>query len=105
GPSLHRRQRFRRDFFEAPLADTQNARAATGKREIVGGDERGKAVIAMQPGQQCKYSLGRAAVEIAGGLIAEQQTRPGDQRASDRDALLLAAGELACLVMLSRLQA
>ncbi len=35
------------------------------------------------------------AVEVAGGLVGEQQRRAGDDRARDRDALLLAARELA----------
>ena len=35
-----------------------------------------------------------ARVELAGGLVGEQQLRLVRQRARDRDALLLAAGEL-----------
>ena len=33
-------------------------------------------------------------VEVAGGLVGEHDRRPGDERARDRDALLLAAREL-----------
>ena len=36
----------------------------------------------------------RAAVEVAGRLVGQQHGRVGDDRARDRDALLLAAGEL-----------
>ena len=43
--------------------------------------------------------VGGLAVEVAGGLIAHQQLRVRHQRARDRDALLLAAGELARLVL------
>ena len=39
-------------------------------------------------------AAGVARVEVAGRLVAEQQARRADQRARDRDALLLAAGEL-----------
>jgi hypothetical protein len=34
-------------------------------------------------------------VERAGGLVGEDQARPGDQRAGDRGALALPAGKLA----------
>ena len=44
-------------------------------------------------------SIGRARVEVAGRLVGEEERRLGDQRARDRDALLLAAGELARLVV------
>ena len=33
-------------------------------------------------------------VEVAGGLVGEHDVRLGDERSGDRDALLLAAGEL-----------
>lgn len=36
----------------------------------------------------------RARIEVAGGLVGENERRAGDQRAGDGDALLLAAGEL-----------
>ena len=45
-----------------------------------------------------EHFLGRLAVEVAGGLVADQQRRVGDDRARDRDALLLAARELGRLV-------
>ena len=35
-----------------------------------------------------------ARVQVAGGLVGQQQARPADQRAGDGDALLLAAREL-----------
>ncbi len=39
-------------------------------------------------------SLGGFRVEVAGGLVGEHDGRARDERARDRDALLLAAGEL-----------
>ena len=39
-------------------------------------------------------AAGVARVEVAGRLVAEQQARRADQRAGDRHALLLAAGQL-----------
>ena len=41
-----------------------------------------------------RISSADCAVEVAGGLVADQQRRVGDDRARDRHALLLAAGEL-----------
>ena len=38
--------------------------------------------------------IGRLGVEVAGRLVGQQQRRVVDERARDRDALLLAAGEL-----------
>jgi len=38
--------------------------------------------------------VGGAAVKVAGGFIGEDETRIGDERASDGNALLLAAAEL-----------
>ena len=44
-------------------------------------------------------SIGRARVEVARRLVGEQSAGSRDERARDRDALLLAAGELARLVV------
>ena len=49
----------------------------------------------LQVEQQRGHGVGRRAIEIAGRLVAQQQPRPADQRARDRDALLLAARQLA----------
>ena len=46
-----------------------------------------------------------ARIQVAGGLVGEQQRGPVHQRAGDRDALLLAAGELARQVALAALEA
>ena len=42
---------------------------------------------------------GGAGVEGAGRLVGEDHRGPGDQRAGDRDALLLAAGQFAGAVL------
>ena len=46
----------------------------------------------------------RPAVEIAGRLVGEQHFRIVDQRARDRDALLLSAGKLARVMILAARQ-
>src|SRR3546814_5700247 len=45
------------------------------------------------------FSSDLLAVEVAGGLVADQQRRIGHDRAGDRHALLLAAGQLVGLVL------
>ena len=45
-------------------------------------------------GQQAHDLLAVGGVEIAGGLVGQDQLRGGDEGAGDGDALLLAAGEL-----------
>ncbi len=49
--------------------------------------------------QQAQDLFGVVAVEIAGGFVADQEGRVGDDRAGDRHALLLAAGQLAGAVV------
>ena len=50
--------------------------------------------IALTSLQRGEHELAGAEVEVAGRLVAEDERRVLRQRASDRDALLLAAGEL-----------
>ena len=49
--------------------------------------------------KQVEDFIARLAVEIAGRLVAQQDARIGDDRARDADALFLAAGQLARLVL------
>ena len=62
---------------------------------IVGGDEGGAAFAADQAQEFGEDDVGGGLVEIAGGLVGEDQSGPVGERAGDGDALLLAAGELA----------
>src|SRR5205814_6058268 len=58
-------------------------------------------VFLVQPLQQREHFGRRLRVEIARGLVGEQQRRVGDDRARDRDALLLPARELPRVVLLA----
>src|SRR6266511_1556665 len=49
---------------------------------------------AVDPLQQLHDVFGGGGVEVSAGLVAEHDQRPVDERARDRDTLLLAAGEL-----------
>ena len=46
-----------------------------------------------------EHFFGRSFVEIAGGLVGDQDRRIGGDGAGDRHSLFLAAGELARIVM------
>jgi hypothetical protein len=61
----------------------------------VGGDQRGQPLRPHDGAQQPHDLLSGLGVELAGGLVGEQQPGPGGQRPGDRDPLLLAAGQFA----------
>ena len=71
---------------------------------VVGDDEHGRAG-AVDPVEQLHDPDRRLGVEVAGRLVGEQKRRVVDERAGDRDALLLAARELVGVVVDLRLQA
>ena len=71
---------------------------AGGVRVVRDHDDR-LAVLAVERLQQVEDLVAGLAIEVAGRLVAEQQRRVGDDRAGDADALLLAAGELARVVL------
>ena len=56
---------------------------------------RGEAVGDVQPLQQIEDASCGGFVQVAGGLVGQQQAGIADQRSGQRDALLLAAGEFA----------
>jgi hypothetical protein len=61
---------------------------------VVGGDQGGEAGIADEVQQHAEDLVGGMLVEVAGGLVGQQQLRLVGERAGDGDALLLAAREL-----------
>ena len=66
---------------------------------IVRHHDDGLALLLVQRLQQVEDLVARLAVEVAGGLVAQQERRIGDDRARDADALFLAARQLARLVL------
>ena len=60
---------------------------------VVGDEDRGDAEIAQQAAQLDLHGLAQLAVERAERLVEQQQRGLHDDRARDRDALLLSAGE------------
>src|SRR5664280_981372 len=85
-------------FDEAALVEVQRVVGVLGGLWIVGDHQHRLAVVAVERAQEAQHLLGRLAVEVTGGLVADEQGRVGDDRARDRDALLLPAGKLAGLV-------
>ena len=82
-------------LFEHALVEPQNPVHLGGDPLVVGGDQGGAAFLADQAEEFGEDDVGGGLVEIAGGLVGEDQSRAVGERAGDRDALLLAAGELA----------
>ena len=70
-----------------------HAIARGGEPRVVRRDHRRQAEIAVHLAQQAVERFRRRLVEIAGGLVGEQQLRTHHQRPGDGHALLLAAGE------------
>ncbi len=72
---------------EDPVGDRRGARVV--------GDHHDRLAVGCAHVAQQREDLGaRLRVEVAGRLVGEDDGRPRDQRAGDRDALLLATGEL-----------
>ena len=69
-----------------------------GGLRIVRDHHDGLAVFAVELLQKSQHVLGRLTIQIAGGLVAHQKRRIGNDGAGDGHALLLAAGQLARLV-------
>src|SRR5690606_22475892 len=88
----------RRSVDQQALVKVHGAGGELGGLGVVGDHDDGLAVFAVEHLQQAEDLVGGLAVEVAGGLVADQQGGVGDQGAGDRHALLLAAGELAGLV-------
>ncbi len=78
--------------------------AAARKGKIVGGNERGQLVVAMEPGNQFKNRVRCAAVEVSGRLIRQQKLGLGDKRPGQSHTLLFTAGKFSRPVMRALLQ-
>ena len=74
------RKRLRCNLLHSPALQTQYPMATSRKGKIVGGNERGQLVIAMEPGNQFKNRVRCTVVEVSGGLIRQQKLGPCDER-------------------------
>ena len=78
-----------------PVAHGQYAVGIGADVGLVGDDDDGDALLAIEPRQRFHDFVRVAGVEVAGRFVGEQQAGRVDQGARDRHALLLAARELA----------
>ena len=83
----------------SPLSTKSRARRMIRSARIVRHHDDGLAVLAVEKLQQPKDRLRRIPVEVARRLVADEQPRVRNDRARDRDPLLLSAGELRRLVV------
>jgi len=105
-----RRQRSFRLYYplvgdDPAVAHRQDATRKGGDVGLVSDDDDGQALFAIERGQCLHDLVRRARIEIAGRLVCKQEARRVDQSPGDRDALLLAAGELAGRVALALAEA
>ena len=77
------------------MLDVQAPLGALGHRRVVGHDDEREAAVAPEPFQQVHDLVAGLLVEVAGRLVGEQHVGLLHERPRDRDALLLAARELA----------
>ena len=78
---------------QGALVEVHHALGIFGSLGIVGDHHHGLAELGVQSLQQGEDLVGGLAVEIAGGLVADQDARVGNERTRDRDALLLICDE------------
>ena len=74
--------------------EVQRAVGARRKLGIVRDDDEARARAAVQLEHEVEHVAGGASVEVAGRLVGEHARRLGDQRARQRHALALTAGQL-----------
>ena len=76
------------------VGEVEDAVGDRGRARIVGHHHDRLAVVVARAPEQREDLGARARVEVARRLVGEDDRRPRDERARDRDALLLAAREL-----------
>jgi hypothetical protein len=80
---------------DAAVADVDDTVRAIRGRRIVADDECGASLLACQLRDQVEHLACCRRVELTRRLVCDQQVRTARKCRADRDALLLAAGELA----------
>ncbi len=87
-----------------PLSRWSVAAGPPGGQRVVRDHDDRLLELAVEQLEQVEDLAGRGAVEVAGRLVGDEEIGVGDDRPGDRDALLLAAGELAGIVVLAPLE-
>ena len=81
-------------FADPAVAEVQDAPGVAGDVRLVGDEDHGHALLAVEALEDGHDLFARAGVQRAGRLVGQDDGRVVDQRAGDGHALLLAAGEL-----------
>ena len=84
---------------DAAVAQHDEAVADRGGVGIMGDHHDGLVELVHGVAQQLQHLRAGLRVEVAGGLVGEHDGRPRDERARDRDTLLLSAGHLGRAVL------
>ena len=87
------------------VGEEEDAVGRGGRTRLVRDHDERLAVVLHRRAQQLEDLAAGLRVEVAGRLVREDDGRPAHERAGDRDALLLAAGELGRAVRAPVLQA
>ena len=82
------------DLAYAALDNLQAALQTTGNPQVMGDDDQGDALLTVESQQQFDDVLCSLAIEVAGGLVGEQQLWLTDEGAGNGHSLALAPGEL-----------
>ena len=80
---------------DAAVADADDPVGDARRLGVVADDHRRAAVLAHELAENVVHLVGGRGVELAGRLVGEEDARSVGERGAERDALLLAAGELA----------
>ena len=84
---------MRRRVGQFALVQVDGVGRVFGGLRVMRDHDDGLAVFLVEQLQQAQHFFGGVAVKVAGGFVADQEGRVGNNRACNRDALLLAAGE------------
>ena len=79
---------------DQPVADHEHPVRIGGRLRVVRHEHDRLAAVHARPPQRVEDAEAGREVEVAGGLVGEQEGRAGHDRARDRDPLLLARGQL-----------
>src|SRR5882672_7251974 len=79
---------------EPSVPQRQAPRGPTGEIGVVRRDDHGRAVLCGEPGEEVDDLAAGSSVEVPGRLVREHDSRLHGERTGDRDALLLAAGQV-----------
>src|SRR4051812_5153481 len=101
---MQSRARSRGSLLELAGIHPQDAAAAGGDSTVVRDQHKCGLRLGVEVEEQRYDALARVRIEVSGWLVREQHRGPRDERARDRDALLLAARELARVVARSMFQ-